>query len=172
MTNHNVMLLAALSAVVAACASPSVRSPEPPAAARSAIESTEETYRLRATSLAENRRWADAAVQWELLSLLRPESKDYRAEAEAALRRGADAAAAHVRAGEEARKRGNNELATTSFLRALSADPGNTAAAAGLKAIEVDRTRRAWLERMPRVPYTPLDKPPSDAAADDPPARK
>lgn len=169
MINRNILLPAALSVVVAACASPPARTPE---ARSSTIESIEETYRQRAMSLTENRRWADAAVQWELLSLLRPESKDYRLEADAALRRGTDAAAAHVRAGEEARKRGNSELATMSFLRALSADPGNTAAAAGLKAIEVDRTRRVWLERMPRVPYTPLVQPPSDATADDPPARK
>ena len=111
-------------------------------------------------------------MQWELLALLRPGTKDYRTQADAALRRGTEAAAAHVRAAEDARRRGNHDAATTSYLRALAADPTNADAVTGLKALEVERARRAWLDRSPRVPYSPAVQPPSDAAAEEPQARR
>ena len=161
--------LAVLAAVIAGCATPPtapVEAPQVETPSRTA--SLEELYRQRALALAGERRWADAAVQWDLLAVLRPDSKQYRSEAEAARKRGAEAASAHVRAAEQARKRGDNEQAATLYLRALSADPGNAMAADGLKAIELERTRRAWLNRPPRIAYTPPGAAPVPAAPYDP----
>jgi len=150
------MAFAILVAVLVGCATPAtVPVDSTRVAGSSQTETLEQIYRQRATALAGDRRWADAAVQWELLTLLRPDSKDYRNEAERARLRAADAAATHVRVAEEARKRGSTEQATLSFLRALGADPGNVTAVNGLKVIEAERVRRAWLERPPRVSYDP-----------------
>jgi tetratricopeptide (TPR) repeat protein len=164
-----VLALAAGVLAAAGCATP----PAPIVAEPAAVvqpqpaELLEQAYRQRAAGLTAERRWADAVTQWELLVLLRPESREYRAELEAARRRAADAAEAHVRAAEQARRRGDSEQAVTLFLRALSADPGNATAAAALKAIEVERTRRAWLNRPPRIPYTPPGAAPYDPSTDD-----
>lgn len=135
--------------------------PPPPA------DTIEQSYRQRAAALTADRRLGDAVVQWELLTVLRPDSREYRNELEAARRRAAEAADAHVKAGEQARQRGNLDQAQTLFLRALSADPANAQAASALKAIETERTRRAWLTRPPRVPYTPPGQaPPYDPSTD------
>jgi tetratricopeptide (TPR) repeat protein len=162
--------LAAL--VLAGCATPPpapapaqalpVRTGAPPPAA-----GIEQAYRQRAAALTAERRLADAVVQWELLTVLRPDSREYRGELEAARRRAAEAADALLRAADQARQRGNAEQAATLYLRALSADPANAQAASALKAIEVERTRRTWLTRAPRVPYAPPGQtPPYDPSTD------
>jgi hypothetical protein len=143
-------------AIAGCAATPRPASVEPASApAPSQPRTLEQSYRNHATELAAQQRWAEAAVQWDLLVLLRPDSKEYRKEAEGARQRGAEAAAAHLRAADEARKRGANDQAALYYLRALSADPGNVTAANGLKAIETERVRKAWLDRPPRIPYQP-----------------
>jgi len=144
-----------LHIAIAGCAATPRPAPIEPATAPTQSRTLEQSYRSHATELAAQQRWAEAAVQWDLLVLLRPDSKEYRKEAEGARQHGAEAAAAHLRAADEARKRGGNDKAVLYYLRALSADPGNVAAANGLKAIETERVRKAWLDRAPRVPYQP-----------------
>jgi hypothetical protein len=157
--------------LVAGCATapPGPVTAEPPRATETApTAGLEQAYRERATSLAAERRWADAVVQWELLTVLRPDSKEYRGELDAARRRGAEAAQAHLRAAEQAQRRGDTEQATTNYLRALSAEPGNATAASALRAIEAERVRRAWLSRPPRIPYAPPGQAlPYDPTTDD-----
>lgn len=171
-------LLAAIAVLLAAgCATAPSPSPAPqPArvAEPQPADQLEQAYRQRAATLAAERRLADAVVQWELLTVLRPDSAEYRNQLEAAKRRAAEAAAAHVRAAEQARRSGSTDQAMNLYLRALSADPGNATAAAGLQAIEADRTRRAWLNRPPRVPYTPPGAPQQayDPSADEAPPRR
>jgi tetratricopeptide (TPR) repeat protein len=169
------LLLAIAALLAAGCATP----PPPPAPEPVRIvepqpaDQLEQAYRQRAAALAAERRLADAVVQWELLTVLRPDSKEYRSQLDMAKRRAEEAAAAHVRAAEQARRSGNTDQAMTLYLRALSADPANATAAAGLQAIEVDRTRRAWLSRPPRIPYAPPGAPqPYDPNTDDAPPRR
>lgn len=155
MTRGSGAALIVLAIAIAGCAATPRPEPIEPATVPTQSRTLEQSYRSHATELAAQQRWAEAAVQWDLLVLLRPDSKEYRKEAEGARQHGAEAAAAHLRAADEARKRGGNDQAVLYYLRALSADPGNVAAANGLKAIETERVRKAWLDRPPRIPYQP-----------------
>lgn len=115
-----------------------------------ATNSAEAVYRSRAESLMARRDWAAAAVQWELLTLLRPDVSDYAAQLLATRKRIADALPERLRAGQVARQRGDVDQATAHYLRALSLDPLNEAAARALREIELERTRRSELGRLPR----------------------
>lgn len=149
-------LIIAHMAIAGCAATPRPAPIEPaPAPVPAQSRTLEQSYRSHAMELAAQQRWAEAAVQWDLLVLLRPDSKEYRTEAEGARQRSAESAAAHLRAADDARKRGGNDQAVLNYLRALSADPGNVAAANGLTAIETERVRKSWLDRQPRVPYQP-----------------
>lgn len=147
-----VALLGGLAAaLLAGCATP-----PPPSAvtARAALPAREPTlerdYRARAAALMQERRWADARVQFELLLLLRPGAAEYRGQLEAVQRAIADTAADANAQAVAARKRGDLEAATTHYLRALAADRDNATAAQGLREIERERVRRAYLHRPPR----------------------
>jgi hypothetical protein len=143
-----------------------------PAAAGRA-QALERELRERARTDAAAGRWADAAVRWEILVLLRPESEDYRRDLEGARRAAATAAANHLRAAQAARSRRNAEQASLAYLKALAADPGNAAAIEGLRALENERVARAWLNRPPRVPYPPPgQQQPYDPTTDDGAAQK
>jgi len=96
------------------------------------------------------RNWADALVQWELLALLKPDSRDYRnalAETRSRIR---ESAGGFARAAEQAHKQGNLDQATLLYLRVLNVDRDNAAAAQALRDIDAERTRRAYLNRPPR----------------------
>ena len=172
MSRRPYLPLAAALLVLSGCATPPPSAPAPASQpVRAALPppsgAVEQTYRQRAAALTAERRLGEAVVQWEVLTVLRPDSREYRSELDAARRRAVEAADAHVKAGDLARKRGSLDQAQTLYLRALSADPNNAQAAAALKAIEAERTRRAWLTRPPRVPYTPPGQaPPYDPSTD------
>jgi hypothetical protein len=148
--------LVAIGLSMAGCVTPP--SAEAPSAAVPSIPSApplaqvvEATYLERAETLVRERRWADALVQWELLALLRPDSQKYRDEIELARKRIAQTVAESLEAAEQARRRGNADQAAVQYLRALSADRNNLRAAQGLREIERERTRRAYLNRAPRT---------------------
>jgi len=111
----------------------------------------ERALRERAEDYVRQRRWADALVQWELLTLLAPDKEEYReqtAQAQGRIKETADQALA---AAEQARRNGNLDRAVTEYLRALSVDRGNARAAQGLRDIERERARRNYLNRPPRT---------------------
>lgn len=147
--------MAVISLLVAGCATPPAA--EAPAAVPSIptappiTQILEAGYLERAETLVRDRRWADALVQWELLALLRPDSRKYRDEIELARKRIDQTAAESLQAAEQARRQGNLDQATLQYLRALSADRSNLRAAQGLREIERERTRRAYLNRPPRT---------------------
>ncbi len=147
---------AAMFAIVAAlmlagCAVPAPTAGPAPSPALSSREHTlERDWRARATALTREQRWAEARVQLELLQLLDPAAADYRTQLESVRRTIAGVAAeAHAQAAA-ARRRGDLDAATTQYLRALAADRDDAAAAQGLREIERERVRRAWLNRPPR----------------------
>jgi tetratricopeptide (TPR) repeat protein len=147
-----VSLMAALCVVVSACVTPP--QPAPVAAsqpAASAPSPAEAAYRDRANALAAERRWREALAQWEVLLLMRPDSAEYREQAERARKQIAEGVAQSLAAADQARKRGDLERATTQYLRVLSLDPANAAAAQALRDIEAERTRRAYFNRPPRM---------------------
>jgi Flp pilus assembly protein TadD len=116
----------------------------------SSIDALESRHHEQAQSYARERNWADALVHWELLALLKPNSGEYRnavSETRARIREAADS---HARAAEQARRQGNLDQATLMYLRVLSVDRDNTAAAQALRDIDAERTRRAYLNRPPR----------------------
>lgn len=120
------------------------------AALPSREQSIERDYRSRALALMREGRWADAEVQWELLLLLRPGDTESRSQLESARKSIAETAQGANALAAAARKRGDLETATTQYLRALAADHDNAVAAQGLREIERERVRRAYLRRPPR----------------------
>jgi tetratricopeptide (TPR) repeat protein len=131
-------------------ASSPATTPEPAQSAPIPVEALEERHYQRAQAYARERNWADALLQWELLALLKPDSQQYRnaiAQTRARIRETADT---HARAAEQARRQGNLDQATLMYLRVLSVDRDNIAAAQALRDIEAERTRRAYLNRPPR----------------------
>jgi len=148
-------LLAFLALSLAGCVTAPVQESTPTEPVRPTLPSREQSlerdYRARAASLMREGRWADANVQWELLLLLRPGSADYRTQLDVARKHIADIAAEAIELASSARKRGELDAATTQYLRALAADRDNLAAAQGLRDIERERTRRAYLNRPPRA---------------------
>ncbi|MGE5339049.1 MAG: hypothetical protein ACM3PU_14570 [Gemmatimonadota bacterium] len=152
MTRRSILVVAGL--LVAGCATPppvSVPREEPRIALPSREQKLERDFQARAHALMREERWADAEVQWKLLLLLRPDQVEYRHELEAARRHIVDIAAEANAHAAAARKRGDLDGATTQYLRALATDRDNEIAAQGLREIERERNRRAYLNRPPRL---------------------
>jgi len=147
--------LAFLTMLLAGCVTPPAPIAVSPESARASLPSREQTlerdYRARAAALMKDGRWADAKVQWELLLMLRPGAMEYRAQLDFTRKRIEETATEANANAAAARKRSDLDTATTQYLRALAADQENAIAAQGLREIERDRTRRAYLNRPPRA---------------------
>lgn len=161
-------LLSATVLLLGACAqTPDGGSPPPdaapdgessffrPASAHDAAPPSRFEERLKAKALSQGRqgRLAEAAVTWEVLTVLRPGSVLYR-EHLVETRRLIDAAVGEaMRRGQQARKRGDMDAASSQYLAALAFKPDHVAAADALRAIERERARRpaGAGSRMPRV---------------------
>lgn len=114
----------------------------------------EQRQRERAGSLARQGRLADAAVAWEVLTVLRPESAEYR-ERLADVRKQAEAAAGErMQRAAAAQRRGELDNATLHYLSVLAVQPENTQAAEALRSIERDRNKRYYLGKPSRVTLT------------------
>lgn len=151
--------VAALAVLLAACVSEPV-SVAPPtrrsvptlnAPAGLPVADLERSYRERAPALSRDGRWAEARALWEVLVLLQPDSADYRAQLEQTQKRIGEAVAERLKAAEKARQAGELDRATLRYLRVLSVDPQNVAAARALREMEAERVKRAYLARPPRV---------------------
>jgi len=142
-------------AALAGCASPST----PPGAAASAVNGTsmtsppsfEQQYRELASSAQRQGHLADAAIAWEVLTVLRPESREFR-EALADTRRQVDAAVAdRLPRATQAQRRGDLEAAAQLYLAVLALQPDSTPAADALRSIERERVKRQQLGRLSRL---------------------
>jgi hypothetical protein len=118
--------------------------------ARSLIDALEHQHRERAQAHEGERNWADALVQWELLTLLKPDSQEYRDAVVATRSRIQAATAGLLRAAELARKQGNLEQAALLYLRVLNLDRGDASAAKALREMDIERTQRTYFNRPPR----------------------
>ena len=129
----------------------------PPLARRPApvLHEEEERWRDRAALLMRDDRWADAALQWELLVLLRPDNSEYERALQDTRVRIAKLAAERQRRAEEARQRGDVEQAALWHFKTLVVDPDHVAAAQSLRALDRERLRRTYLARGARTQGSP-----------------
>jgi tetratricopeptide (TPR) repeat protein len=146
-----------LALATGACVSPpEQRAPASAAAPSAASQTTPASayeQRLREQALAQSRqgRLADAALSWELLTVLRPDAGDYR-ERMNETRRLIDAAVPErMRRGQQAQKRGELDAATTQYLAVLALQPDHEQAAEALRAIERERNRIHYLGKYSRI---------------------
>lgn len=102
----------------------------------------EQTHKDRAEQLSRDGKWTEAAVEWEILVLLRPERVEYAKRWEEAKEKLQGMVASDLQSAADARRRGDVRGATTLYLTALSRDPSNTTAADALRDIERDQARR------------------------------
>lgn len=122
-----------------------------PVASRSGFE---QDYRERASTAARQGRLADAALAWEVLTVLRPDAADYR-EALADTRRQIDAAVAErLPRAVQAQRRGDLDGATQLYLSVLALQPEHAAAADALRGIERERVKRQQLGRSSSMTLT------------------
>jgi hypothetical protein len=164
------MVLVALA--TGACVSPPEQrapagSATPPAGPASTYE-----HRLREQALVQGRqgRLADAAVSWEILTVLRPDAAEYR-ERMNETRRQIDAAVPErLRRAQQAQRRGELDAATTQYLAVLALQPDHEQAAEALRAIERERNRIYYLGKYSRITLERRNGTPLQATAKRPAA--
>jgi len=114
----------------------------------------EARQRERAQQLTRQGRLADAAVAWEILTVLRPEVAEYR-ERLADMRRQIDSAVAdRLQRATQAQRRGDADAAMQQYLAVLALQPDHAQAADALRAIERERNRRNYLGKYSRLTLT------------------
>ena len=139
------------AAFLASCAGPA-RMPELFAPARPAsAASLEERTLSQARELTRQEQWSEAAVQWEILQLLRPDVPEYARELDRCQSLAKEAAARHLKAANAARERKEIDQAMLAYLKALRMEPENTTAMEGLRAIEKQRAAMGPLARNARA---------------------
>lgn len=106
----------------------------------------------RAVAAESQGRWADAALAWEVLSLLRPDDERVRDRLDAARRRIETLVLERQNAAVAAHRRGDLDLAAQAYLDVLALDPTQRIAADALRQIERDRNRRSLVGRFARPP--------------------
>lgn len=149
-------------ALLAACGSAPVATPGaqpvddgvPASNASPQLTAFETRQRERALLLTKQGRLADAAVAWEVLTVLRPESADYR-DRLAETRRQIDAAVAErLQRASQAQRRGDSDAAMQQYLAVLALQHDHAQAADALRSIERDRNKRSYLGKYSRLTLT------------------
>ena len=125
-----------------------------PSTAQSPNPSFERKQRERAVQATRQGRHGEAALLWEVLTVLRPDAAEYR-ERLAESRKQADGAVAdRLQRGAAARQRGELDAATQQYLAALALQPDQPQAAEALRAIERERNKRNFLGKFSRLTLT------------------
>ena len=117
----------------------------------SSLAAFERIQQERALQFTQQGRYAEAADVWEVLMLLRPEVPAYRDKLEQAQAKAESDAGDHLRRAEQARRRGDLDVAQTQYLLVLQQQPDHAQAADALRGIERERNRRSYLGRLSRV---------------------
>jgi tetratricopeptide (TPR) repeat protein len=129
-------------------AAPSATAPDRPDGAAA----FEHQQRERAEIAQRQGRLADAALAWEVLTVLRPQRSEYRERLAAARAAATTARDDRVDKGAAAYKRGDLDGAAQHYLAALALDPTHDASAEALRSIERERQRRHG-GRLARDPW-------------------
>ncbi|MCW7539774.1 hypothetical protein OOT46_18220 [Aquabacterium sp. A7-Y] len=111
----------------------------------------EAQLRQRAQAATRQRRLAEAALNWELLTLLRPDVEAYNDRLAETRRQIRGAVADQTRRAEQAQRRGDLERAASHYLAVLALQPELDSAAQALRAIERERNRRNYLGKYSRI---------------------
>jgi len=114
----------------------------------------EQRLRERATTQGRQGRLAEAAVSWEILTVLRPDSIDYGDRLRETRRVIAAAVPERLERGAAAHKRGDLDVAAAQYLAALALQPDHAQAADALRQIERERNRRSYLGKPSRNTLT------------------
>lgn len=127
----------------------------PPAPAMAApLSAYEQQQRDRALAFMRQRRLADAAIAWELLTVLRPDVAEYRERLGEAQRQIDTAVAERLPRAALAAQRGELDNATQLYLAILALQPLNEPAADALRAVERERNKRNYLGKFSRITLT------------------
>ena len=123
---------------------------------RMLVPATGYEQRLRERALGQGRqgRIAEAALSWEILTVLRPDIADYR-DRLAEIRRVADVALAdRLQRAAQAARRNDLDTAATHYLAVLALQPDHAQAAEALRGIERERNKRSYLGKPSRLTLT------------------
>lgn len=167
--------LAGLLLALAGCAS---RTPAPPptpdgappapAAAPAAVpDAFQQQQQDRAERAEAQGRWAEAALAWEVLALLRPGDDAVAGRLAAARQQIGERVARHQAAAQAAQRRGDGQAAMREWLELLALDPTHRGAADALRQIERERSARSQVGRFAR-PLLPARRPAEPAPAPSP----
>lgn len=114
----------------------------------------EAAQRARATDLERDGRLAEAALVWEVLSVIRPHDDDYRQRLAESKRRISTSAAERTQRGDQAAAAGQLDAAVSYYLSALALQPDHAKAADAVRGIERERNRRNHLGKLSRHTMT------------------
>jgi len=112
-------------------------------------------------------RWAEAALAWEVLSLLRPGDDAVASRLAAARQQIGERVSRHQAAAQAAQRRGDAQAAMREWLELLALDPTHRGAADALRQIERERSARSQVGRFAR-PLLPARRPAEPAATPSP----
>lgn len=153
------------SMLLVACGSQSPAAPAvvpanetaPAAAAKSAGSpqaAFERRQRERAVALAKQGQLGEAALAWEALTVVQPESAEYHDRLVETQRQIDTAVAERLPRAAQAYKRGELDAAAQQYLAVLALQPEQAQAAEALRAIERDRVKRNSLGKLSRYTLT------------------
>lgn len=128
--------------------------PASAAAPPNPLSAYEQQQRDRAIASARQRHLADAAIAWELLTVLRPDVPEYRERLADTQRQIDVAVAERLPRAAQAAQRGEIETATQLYLAVLALQPLNDGAAEALRALERERNKRNFLGKSSRTTLT------------------
>lgn len=148
--------LTGIGLLLVGCAGTVPAPPEPSqaVAAPTARSAFEQQYRERALRALRQGRLGDAALASEVLTLLRPDVDEYRAQAADIERKTAAALADRAQRADQAQRRGDLDGAAQLYLGMLALQPGHAQAAEALRGIERERVKRQQLGRLSRLTLT------------------
>jgi hypothetical protein len=102
----------------------------------------EDSLRDKALTQGRQGRLAEAALSWEILTVLRPDEAEYRARWNETRRLIDDAVPDHLLRAVQAHQRRDAETAASHYLAVLALQPDHVGAANALRAMERERTDR------------------------------
>ena len=143
--------------VLASCAVRPVETIEPAPASSGFVlqpapyQNFEAARRDKALELAQQERWTEVAIEWEILTLLRPENPEYRTRLQDAKSRVAKGVEQYLTSAQNARDRGDAQQAVLLYLKTLTLDPTNSTAITALQALEQEAQQRKLHSRVARV---------------------
>ena len=125
----------------------------------------EQSWREAAVQAQGQGRLAQAALAWEVLTVLRPAQAEYQAQL-AKTQQAIDASVRQrlARAGV-ARASGEGNAAERGYLEVLALDPANAAAVQALRSLEQERKRASVVGRFAAPPASLLSSAPSNSLA-------